>query len=111
MDAPISRILQLFEDWAIERLAHTEHPSFPGTNLGAKPHNELLISVFRQVCHVNRVKGAVPATASISPDVVPQQLRSHDSQPLITRIRDAIHSALLLPLQLTPRIGLPTAWA
>jgi hypothetical protein len=52
VDAPVLRVLQLLKDGSIERLAHTEHPSFAGTHFGAKPHHELLISALRQRFHV-----------------------------------------------------------
>ena len=70
MDAPVLRILSLFEDWSIERLPHAEHEAPAYTNFGAKPHNELLMSAFRRVCHVKSLRDG-SATASISADFIP----------------------------------------
>jgi hypothetical protein len=42
MDAPIARILKRFKDWSIERLAHTEHPTFAGTDDGTVTGDQLL---------------------------------------------------------------------
>jgi hypothetical protein len=53
VNTPVSRILQLFKDWPIERLAHAEHEDLAGTDDWAiARHQSLALTGFR-VGHVS----------------------------------------------------------